>query len=244
MALATSLSRATPTAGKGAGQGAVSILLGTIFTVGLFLGIAQFDRGVPIGAPADIMDLRAVSIQEPPPPPPEVPPRDPVSIEDTLTGLEQTPSDSPVRIALTPPDLESLLPPPQLAPPAVIQVGQLYPNLKPKMDFTAMGDHIFQMLEVDQVPQVLNRVMPRIPSSLLDAIKVPRVTLVFVVDAKGEIGNIRVLGSSGSPAVDEILRKSINEWTFSPAVRKGVKVRCLLQQALILKISGGSRFEL
>ena len=64
----------------------------------------------------DILDLRAGSLQEPPPPPREIPQRDPVPLEDTLVGLEQTRSDSPVQIAVTPPDLESMLPPVQVAP--------------------------------------------------------------------------------------------------------------------------------
>jgi len=244
MASASTISRTVPPAGPGVGQGVLSFLLGAGFTLALFLGIARFDRATPPPPPDDIMDLRAVYLAEPPPPPRKIPPREPVPLEDTLTGLEQTPSDSPVQIAVTPPDLESLLPPPQLAPPAEIQVGQLYANLKPRTDLNLNESHIYQMSEVDQIPQVLNRVMPHIPDSLTSGIKTPRVTLLFVVDAKGEVQNIRIIGSCGSPEVDEIVRKVILEWSFTPAVRKGVKVRCLLQQAMILKISSRSRFEL
>lgn len=239
---AGTLSSAPPRAPTGPGSGLLSLLLGAGFTFGLFLGIARFDRTTPAEPPADILDLRAVSIQEPPPPPRETP-REQTPIETTLTGFESAPSDSPVQIAVPPPDLASLLPPPALAPPAVIQVGQLYTDLKPKMDITAMGDHIYQMAEVDQVPRVLNQVIPRIPPSVRRGADMLRTSLLFVVDANGEIKNVRVVSSSGNPDFDAIILSNIKEWTFSPAVRKGKKVRCLLQQAVIIKWTGGSVFE-
>ena len=243
MALVSTYSRNATPPGAGWGQMTLGIVLGTGFTLALFLGIARFDRPILSAPPDEIVDLRAVSLPEPPPPPREQPLREPVPLADLFTGLEAAPSDSPVQIAVTPPELEALQTPP-LAPPAVIQVGTLFANLQPKANLSAPGDHIFQMAEVDQLPQVLNRVMPHLPSALLEGIKTPRVTLLFVVDARGEVQNVRLIGSSGSPEVDEIVRQVIFEWSFAPAVRKGVKVRCLLQQAMILQITGRSRMEL
>jgi TonB family protein len=65
-----------------------------------------------------------------------------------------------------------------------------------------------------------------------------------VVDAKGEIGNVRIASSSGNPEFDAIILNNIREWSFSPAIRKGRKVRCLLQQAVIIQWSRRSQFEL
>jgi TonB family protein len=233
----------TPTTAAGLGQGMLSLLLGTGFTLTIFLGMARFDRTEPAEPPAEIMDLRAISLQEPPPPPRETP-REAVPIETTLTGFDPAPSESPVQIAITPPDLEALLPPPPLAPPAVIQTGRLYSDLKPSMDLTTVGDHIFQMADVDQIPRALNRVTPNIPASVRQGAVVLRASLVFVVDTSGEIRDVRLASSSGNPDFDAIVLGNIKEWTFSPAVRKGKKVRCLLQQAVIIKWSGGSRFEI
>lgn len=244
MALASTFPHANRPAGNGVGRGVLSLGLGAGFTLALFLMIAHFDRSTPAETPADILDLRAVSIEEPPPPPPEIVPREQVPIQDTLTGLESTPSDSPVQIAVTPPDLEALLPPPQVAPPAVIQVGQLYASLKPKLDIGPAGNRIFQMAEVDQVPQVLNQVTPRIPASVRNGAAMLRTSLVFVVDINGEIKNVRLASSSGNPDFDAIIMQNIHEWTFSPAMRRGQKVRCLLQQAVIIRWSGGSVFRL
>jgi TonB family protein len=233
----------TPSVAGGPGRGMLSLLLGAGFTFVIFLGMARFDRTEPAEPPADIMDLRAVSIQEPPPPPRETP-REAVPVETTLTGFDPAPSESPVQITITPPDLEALLPPPSLAPPAVIQTGRLYTDLRPKMELSTAADHIFQMAEVDQVPKVLNRVAPTIPSSVRKGAVTLRASLLFVVDASGEIRNVRLASSSGNPEFDAIILGNIKEWTFSPAVRKGKKVRCLLQQAVIIQWSGGSRFEI
>lgn len=232
-----------PSPSGGVGQGMLSLLLGAGFTLAIFLGMARFDRNEPAELPAEIMDLREISLQEPPPPPRENP-REATPMETTLTGFDPAPSESPVQIAVTPPDLEALLPPPPIAPPAVIQTGRLYADLKPKMDLSVAGDHIFQMAEVDQVPQVLNRVTPNIPASVRRGAVMLRTSLLFVVGANGEIGNVRLASSSGNPEFDAIALNNIKEWTFSPAVRKGRKVRCLLQQAIIIKWSGSSPFEL
>jgi TonB family protein len=243
MAPATALeSPATPARRGGAGQTLASLLLGAGFTAGLFLGIAQFDRAAQGEPPAEIMDLRAVTLQEPPPPPREVV-REQTPIEIPQLGFDAAPSESPVQIAVTPPDLRDLVPP-TVAPPAVIQVGQLYTNLKPKIDVNIASDHIYQMMEVDQLPRVLNRVTPSIPPSVRQNAAMLRTSLLFVVDADGQIKNVRVVSTSGNADFDAIILKNITEWSFSPAVRKGLKVRCLLQQAVIIKWSSGSVFEL
>jgi TonB family protein len=240
MAFATSPASAASSV-RGLGQDLAGVLLGVVFTLGLFLGIARFDRATPSTVPADIMDLRAVVLQEPPPP--RVVPQDQPPVDLLLSGIDIAPAHSPVQITVTPPDLRDLLPP-QVAPPAVIQVGQLYANLKPKMDITTTSDHIFQMMEVDQVPRVLNRVTPKISPSVRGAAIMLRTSLIFVVEPTGEIKNVRIASTSGNAEFDAIILRTITDWSFSPAVRKGVKVRCLLQQAVIIKWTGGSGFEL
>jgi len=245
MALATSMAPlATPASSRGSGviQGVLSLLLGAGFTLGLFLGIARFDRAALSEAPSEIMDARAVFVAEPPPPPREVP-QDQAPIDTPLAGFDAAPAESPVQIAVTPPDLRDLMPP-MVAPPAVIQVGQLYTNLKPKIDINTTSDRIYQMMEVDQLPHVLHRVTPLIPPTVRQNAQMLRTSLLFVVDADGQIKNVRVASTSGNPDFDAIILRTIHEWSFSPAVRKGVKVRCLLQQAVIIKWSGGSVFEL
>jgi len=203
MARTTSLPRIASPSDGGAGQGVVSVLFGAAFTLALFLGIARFDRTATGGAPATIMDLRMVSVQEPPPPPRETP-REQTPVEMPRLGIDAVRSDSPVQIAVAPPDLIDFLPP-QVAPPAVIQLGQLYSSMKPKIDISAMSDHIYQMMEVDQVPRVLHRVSPSIPPSVRRNVTTLRTSLLFVVDVNGEIRNVRIASTSGNADFDAII---------------------------------------
>jgi TonB family protein len=94
------------------------------------------------------------------------------------------------------------------------------------------------------VPRVLNRVTPKISPSVRGAAIMLRTSLIFVVEPTGEIKNVRIASTSGNAEFDAIILRNITDWSFSPAVRKGVKVRCLLQQAVIIKWTGGSGFEL
>lgn len=218
-------------------------LLGAAFTGMLFLAIAGFERAGPVESPPDFADLRSVMLEAPPPPPPREVPQEPVVVPSALTGIEAMASDSPVQIALTPPDVEALLPVTK-APPAVLQAGTLYADFKPRFEIDVGADHIFQMAEVDQVPKVLNRVDPVVPVSVRKGAAQLRTSMLFVVNAKGEIGNIRIVSSSGNPEYDALIVENIREWTFSPAVRKGRKVRCLLEQAVTVRWRDRSKFEL
>lgn len=229
-------------AGNGLARGALGVVLGAGFTVALFLGMALFDSHEPAKPPPDIAELRAAAIHEPPPPPPEIQRREDTAVADTLTGIETLASESPVHVTVPPPDIAALLPPPPAAPPASIQVGRLYADLKPKIDDGDMQDRIYQMAEVDQLPRVLNRVNPVVPPSVRNEAKMLRTSMLFTVDANGEIKNVRVVGSSGNPKFDEIMVETIYHWTFSAAVRRGKKVRVLLQQAVTVKWNQASPF--
>jgi TonB family protein len=57
------------------------------------------------------------------------------------------------------------------------------------------------------------------------------------------VGEVRLMHGSTDEEFDESVIEAIREWRFSPAVRKGQKVRCWVEQALIVKLSGGTAFE-
>ena len=217
-------------------------MMGAGFTALLFVGLSLVERRGQEAPPPDIADLRAVAIAEPPPPPPEV--RRETEIPPAmLPGFEAAASESPVRVAVPPPDLAALLPPPAAAPPAVIQIGRLHSEFKPQLDTAESKDRIYQRHEVDQAPRVLNRVYPRVPPVVRDNARVLRTTLLFTVEPNGDLGNIRIAGSSGNADFDQIILETIKEWSFAPAVRRGKKVRCLLEQMITVKWTGGTRFE-
>ena len=213
-----------------------SVLVGAGFTLGLFLALAYFEhRGVSQPAPV-IEELRPVSIPFDTPPPP-VTQTVPEPVSTAVTGIEvAAAADSPVRIAVSVPILENL--PVPLAPPARIQTSALYTDFKPKMDLMTESQHVFQQSEVDQRPTVLVNTSPRVPSLVRNRAAFLRVVLLMVIDAKGAVSSVRMLNTSGNEAFDQIVVSCVqDEWVFSPAVRKGKKVKCLVQRSITVKWS-------
>ena len=223
---------------------ALGAILGVLFTIGIFSGIAYFQRSHVSDAPAEVEDLRAVTIPMDPPPPKIT--EEPVPVEEALpfAGLDIGASDSPVKIAVVPPDLQVLMPSSDLPPAAVIPVAQLYTNFKPKMDVSADFNRIFQQAEVDQKPAVLARPDPVVPPSVRGDAKTLRVLTLVLVDKKGAVADVRIIKSSGNQGFDTLITQSIRqEWLFSPAVRRGRNVRCLVEQTVtVVWGSGNSPF--
>jgi TonB family protein len=230
---------------EGTVQNAVSLLVGAGFTCCLFVGIAHFKQRAAEDPPPRFDDLRLVSSPLQPPPPPRTPPpaTEAAEIPATVTGFEAAPSDSPVKIAVSPPDLDSMFSGPQPAPPAVIQIGQLYTDFKPAMDLAYDPQRVFQQSEVDQRPTVLFHRIPVIPKGVRGRAQSLRVTLLLVIDTVGAVGDVRVVVSSGNPQFDAIIVENIKEWGFSPAIRKGRKVRCLVEQPVKVVWTAGSPFQ-
>ena len=230
-----------------AARNALSVLMGAGFTFCLFWGVAHYARVAPSHPAVEIDDLRAVALPiQPPPPPSSVQPEtEPAITTVTVVDFAPGPSDSPVKIAITLPSLDSLLPATRLALPAMLQVGQLYGEFKPHTDLVVDTQRVFQQSEVDSIPTALYRPPPSISRRLFkDADKI-RVTLLFVVEANGTITNVRVVRPSGNPEVDTIVLETVQkEWGYAPAMKRGKKVRCLLQQPFTIVLPSASPFVL
>jgi len=224
---------------------ALCLALGSGLTLGIFLCVAHFERAKPVAPATEIEDARVVSaISEPPPPKVEVH-QDPVSVSSPLTGLEIGASDSPVRLAVVPPDLDKIIPPTDLPPKATIQFSQVFSDLKPKAGPLGDIQHIYQQSEVDQVPTALVKTIARVSRNARDNADSLRVTMLLVIDTEGAVASIRVLKPSGNKAFDSIVLECVrDEWVFSPAVRKGHKVKCMVQQLVWYKWTEGSKFTL
>jgi TonB family protein len=224
---------------------ALSLVLGAGLTLGLFLGVAHFESTKPVAPHPEIEDLRLVSaIAEPPPPKVEAHPEQ-VSVTAPLTGIEIGASDSPVRLAVVPPDLDKIIPPSDLPPRATIQFDQVFSDLKPRAG--PMGDlqHIYQQSEVDQPPAAVVKTIAHISNRTREDAESLRVTLLLVIDTEGSVMNIRVMRPSGNPEFDSIVLKCVrDEWVFTPAIRKGRKVRCMVQQLIWYKWTEGSKFTI
>jgi TonB family protein len=228
----------------------ISVVLGAGFSLGIFLSIAHFLRAQEDSAqaPATVDDLETVTLAMPPPPPPPKAEEKPVvatELSDAIAlGLAEEPSASPVKIAPSPPNLEELLPMAQV--PAQIATGAvgLESDLKPTLALTFDENRVYQKSEVDKPPYPTSRVEPSVPARLLGESRRRTVVVLFVVDTRGAVGNIRVLRSSDDADFDEIVTNSISEWTFSPAIKRGKAVRCLIQQQITVQMEQRDVFSL
>jgi hypothetical protein len=220
------------------------LLLGAGTTLMLFLGVAHFASVDQSEPEIDFADLRGMSLpmEAPPPRPVEAPPVPVTAIP--FAGLEVSASDSPVRIAVVPPDLNQLLPVSDNAPAAKIEPARLYTQFKPDTELGGDLSRIFQQHEVDQRPTVLSRPKPYIPPVVRGGAETLRISVLILIDTKGAVNNVRVLEGSGNKHFDAIILHDIREaWIFTPALKKGHKVRCLVQQNVRVVWSGGSPFD-
>lgn len=222
-------------------------LAGVAFTFALFFALAHFAQLSPRAAPTEFDDLRQVSVPFAAPPPPPRPIDQPV--EDAvelppLSGIEPGASDSAVHLAVVPPEFAALLPEAPLPPRATAQLGRLHSDLKPRIDVEIDPRHVFQTTEVDQPPRAVVREAPAIPRKLFGDARVLRVVLLLLIDQNGRAISTRVLESSGNPQVDALAMQSVaDDWQFSPAIRRGKKVRCLAQQGFRFVLPAASKFD-
>lgn len=216
-------------------------LIGGGFTFALFFALAHFENFGAAAPVVAIEDIRmAGAFLEPPPPPPKIEEHTPTSEAALpLAGLEIAAAESPVSIAIVPPDLESLVPATSDAPRASVQFALLHTDLKPKANIEADVRHVFQSAEVDQRPRALVRTVPPIPPDVRGSASTLRVGLILLIGADGKAESARVAESSGNPRFDAIVARTVqNEWMFSPAIRRGKKVRVLAQQPFRINFNG------
>ena len=225
----------------------LGLLLGCAFTLGLFSTIAHFDKPGATHPDAEIQEVRQVSLPlEPPPPPPVLtPPVETVAADVALSGIEIGESDSAIKIAVVPPDLEAIIPNTAYVP-ARTPLTTLHNELRPATEVDLDVRRVYQESEVDQRPRAIIRTAPVISAEIQGGAAALRVGLLLLINEKGKVVDARVLQSSGKPAFDDIVARCVkNEWLFSPAVRRGKKVRVLAEQGFRVNFgNGGSPFSL
>jgi TonB family protein len=220
---------------------AISFVAGAGITLCIFLTISRFLRMQEETPPAtlvsDDLDKIAVALPPPPPPPRAEEPMPAVTelSENIPLGFAEAPSDSPVKLSPSPPDFEKLLPMSQTPTQVAARAISLDLSFKPAMDVTFDVDRVFQRSEVDKPPVVLSRSMPDVPITILGDTGSRSVVVLFVVDAHGAPGKVRILQSSNDAEFDALIAENIPEWTFAPAIKKGRPVRCIVQQRITVQ---------
>lgn len=225
------------------GQRLLALFMGAGFTLLLFLGIARYEKEKP-GQPAPkFEDLQLTALPIEPPPPLTVPSRETEAAP--TPGFEFSPSQSPVKVAVSPPSLAEILPEDMSrAPQANVRLGPVPADLKPRLGFLFNPEHIYQKSEVDRPPEILERPMPQVSSRIRDNADSLKVRLVAIIGADGSVGHVRLLKSSGNDDFDKVMEEFIKDWVFSPAMKGGKKVRCMIEQAITVQWTAGSPFTL
>jgi len=218
---------------------------GAGLTLGLFVTMAQLERVQPRPHTVEIEDLPLVSAPPELPPPLEKPTPPPATTEPIvpLTGLDLLPSDSPIKVAVAPPEIERYLPDVR-SMPAVVEIGRFHREYGPKNDAMLDPGHVYQQTEVDTPPHSIRRGVPAIPGDLWGDAKSLRVVLLLGVDTDGHAFSARVLHSSGKPVFDDLLRENVQSaWLFSPAIRHHKAVKCMVEQAVRVSLPDADPFS-
>jgi TonB family protein len=96
---------------------------------------------------------------------------------------------------------------------------------------------IFALSDLDRAPMPTYRPSPTIPRHLLTTAVGVSVTVEFVVSAKGEVMNPRVI-SSDNQRFDDVALNAVKRWKFKPGFRQGRTVNVSMSQAIDFKVSG------
>jgi TonB family protein len=141
-----------------------------------------------------------------------------------------TPAAKPVRVAAAParevpaaPSVNPEAPAPAAAPSARDVVAAAP---KPAAPEAPVGP-FFETTDVNETPRVATRVEPRLPDELR-ARQINEIVIVrALVSQSGHPTRISVLRRSRTgPQLDNVVVAAVNQWTFTPARKKGEPVSC------------------
>ncbi len=187
-------------------------------------------------------DAREVFVVAPPPPPPTkvVSEEAEASGEPGTVAFEAERSESPVKIMATPMSLEDITR--SQRPGATIRPS--YGLAAPRVEKGSGVDYsrTFQSSEVDEKPVVLSRQQPRGLDATMKGVLALRVVVLVLVDQNGIPRTAKLLSSSGNPKFDQQWLETMPQWEFSPAIKKGKKVRCWVEQAVTVRTGAGNPF--
>jgi protein TonB len=95
---------------------------------------------------------------------------------------------------------------------------------------------VLDMRFLDHTPGVRHRVAPVYPHSLKNAGVEGAVTVVFVVDEKGYVSDVRVLDASHREFEEPTLR-AVGKWRFEPGRKNGAPVRFRMQVPIVFSLN-------
>jgi hypothetical protein len=217
-----------------------SLAAGVAVSSVIFLGIAH-SRRLGLDRPSPPMDdIMSIALPSTPPPPPPTEQRYEVSgPAPNAIQLDTSPANSTVRIEAVPVALDAVAAPIIRAVPVI--PTEFTPHVM-RADLEFNANHIWEPTQVDQKPALLWRKELHVPASLYRTIKDPRITLIWVVNTDGTVENLHI-ERPVEPTFDELVTDVVRTSQFTPAIRKGRKVRCWVQQEIYVKSPQSNPFE-
>ncbi|NDV62137.1 TonB family protein [Puniceicoccales bacterium CK1056] len=194
----------------------IRIVIATILMTLAILAILPFTQALS-GDPRD-KTLRSVDVANlppPEPPPPEPPPPEEEEEQEEEPELEQPPE------LLDLSQLESAL------NPGLGGAGTAAFDLDAFSSAINTGDElqIFDVIELDRTPRMVKRVMPQYPTELLARGVTGSVTLIIIIDQKGEVTIESVSDWQGSRTFIQPTRLAITRCRFEIPTKDGKPVR-------------------
>lgn len=225
----------------GAGRMALNLAAGVVVTWLLITGLSLVQKPSLTPPPALATELHSVELPVPPPPPPrEQTEAEPLAGQiSSLVQLEAVRSESPVKLPVLPELPETV--PPVMGVPRLDFAPAVFKPAPVEEEFD--NRHVYAKSEVDQRCMPLLKVRPQVTRELLRAARVREVVFMFIVNKDGSVQNLWLAVSSGNPQLDEISSQAIRQWKFSPALRKGRKVRQWVRQSIEYQLPTASPFE-
>ena len=183
-------------------------------------------KDTPAPAAADVPPARtpapapAVAKDPAPAKPKPVTPAKPARTAAAPAAKPVKPQSSPRETAPAPALTASAVP----APPPVREAA---PAASPSVEKAAAVGPFFETKDVNETPKVTARVEPRLPADL-KARNVHEIVIVrALVSQNGHASRVSVLRKSkAGPQLDDVVVAAVNQWTFTPAKKKGEAVSC------------------
>lgn len=215
--------------------------LGGLATTATIFALLAWSTGEPDEEESVNFDeVHAVSLLDLPPPPKseELPEQPPAAVNPLLLLAEER-TGSDFRLPAAP-----IVP--KFVPQATgrIQFDFSMDAMKPSLAGPEVEPrHVFERSEVDELPRAILKKSPRLTTTMTKDLKARSLRFLFIVDVDGSPEQVRLLSSTGDEIVDSLCLQAMNAWRFTPAIRKGKKVRCWVEQGFNLRASTRSPFE-
>jgi protein TonB len=100
----------------------------------------------------------------------------------------------------------------------------------------ALAEAIFNLADLDRVPEPTLQARPIFPPSLKESVPDATVVVAFIVDARGSVVSATVV-SSTHPGFESAAIAGVEKWRFRPGMKGGRKVGARMQVPIIFRVS-------